>query len=181
MTGWALRAWLWGWKRMSNSRWYVVNTQPLSELRACLNLERQGWRTFCPRIAKTIRSARRVKTELRPLFPGYAFVALDINRDAWSSVNSTFGVRHLVRSGDLPSALPDGVVPALMEMSDGSGRVDFSSRLTVGESVRFLAGPFADMIGSLAHLDGSGRVRVLLSLFGRETEVRTRAADLAPA
>jgi len=130
---------------------------------------------------KTIRSARRVKTELRPLFPGYAFVSLDITREPWRSVDGTFGVRQLVRSGDLPAALPESVMASLMSLTDGQGRVDFTSCLAVGDKVRFLAGPFAEMIGSLAHLDAQGRVRVLLNILGRDTQVRTRAEDLAPA
>lgn len=161
-------------------RWYAANTIPASELKACAHLERQGFVPFCPHVEKTIRSGRRVKMELRPLFPGYLFVALDLRRDAWRSVNGTFGIRHLVQLGDVPSPLPHGVVEALQEMSQSLGRVDFSNRLAVGDKVRFLAGPFADMIGALEHLDGNGRVRVLLSLFGRETTVKARAADLHP-
>lgn len=162
-------------------RWYPVNTLPAAELRASANLARQGWQPFCPRIAKTIRSGRRVKTELRPLFPGYVFVALNPLRDAWRSVDGTFGVRHIIRSGDKPSPLPVGVVEALQDMSEALGRVDFSCRLAVGQRVRFLSGPFAEMIGALEHMDGHGRVQVLLTLFGRETQVKARAADLAPS
>lgn len=65
-------------------------------------------------------------------------------------------------------------------MSEALGRVDFSSRLAVGARVRFLSGPFAEMIGALERMDGNGRVQVLLTLFGRETQVRARAADLVP-
>lgn len=162
-------------------RWYAVNTLPTAELRACANLARQGWQPSCPRIARAIRSERRVKTELRPLFPGYVFVALDPMRDAWRSVDGTFGVRHIIRSGEMPSPLPEGVVKTLQEMSGVLGRVDFSCRLAVGQRVRLLSGPFAEMIGALEHMDGNGRVRVLLTLFGRETQVRARAVDLVPS
>jgi transcriptional antiterminator RfaH len=157
-----------------------VSTHPSAEFKACVNLERQGWDTFCPAIAKTIKSGRRVRTELRPLFPGYALVALDTARDAWRSVNGTIGVRQLVHFGSDPSPLPTGVVEALQAMSDDHGRVDFSRQLEVGGKVRFLAGPFAEMIGSLEHLDGRGRVRVFLTLFGRETEVKAHARDVIP-
>lgn len=162
------------------SRWYAVSTPVAAEPRACANLIRQGFLPFCPQVARTIRSGRRVRTELRPLFPGYVFVSLDLKRDAWRSVNGTFGVRQLVHLGGQPSPLPRGVVETLQEMSRALGRVDFSARLAVGEKVRFLGGPFADMIGALEHLDGSGRVRVLISLLGRETTVKTSAQELVP-
>ena len=161
-------------------QWYAVNTFPAAELRACANLARQGWQPFCPRIAKTIRSGRHARTELRPLFPGCVFVAPNPLRDQWRSVDGTFSVRHIIRSGDRPSPLPKGVVETMQDMSEALGRVDFSSRLAVGARVRFLSGPFAEMIGALERMDGNGRVQVLLTLFGRETQVRARAADLVP-
>lgn len=119
--------------------------------------------------------------ERRPLFPGYAFVSLDIARDAWRSVNGTFGVRRIIECGGQPAAVPEGIVAALMEMTNADGCVTFAAQFAVGDRVRFLAGPFTEMIGTLGQLDAQGRVRVLLSLFGRETEVQTRASNLAPA
>lgn len=165
----------------TGANWFAVNTNPSAEARACLNLERQGWRTFCPKVSRTIRSGRRVKTEPRPLFPGYVFVALDLRKDAWRSVNGTFGVRTIVECGGRPSAVPEPLLNALMDMIGAGDCIDFTSLCAVGDQVRFLAGPFAHLIGSLEHLDGNGRVRVLVSLFGRETEVHARASDLIPA
>lgn len=165
----------------SRLRWFAVNTHPSAEAKATANLMRQGWTTFYPRTPKTIRHSRRIRTELRPFFPGYVFVALDPLRDAWRAVDSTYGVRQIVRQGDRPSALPRGIVEGLQAMMAEDGRIVFTSALTQGEKVRFLAGPFADMIGSLERLDANGRVLVLLDLLGRPTHVQAKAADLAPA
>lgn len=162
-------------------RWFAVNTQPAAEAKATANLMRQGWATFYPRTLKTIRHSRRIRTELRPFFPGYVFVALDPLRDAWRAVDSTYGVRQLVRQGETPSPLPQGIVEGLQAMMAEDGRIVFTSALTAGDKVRFLAGPFADMIGSLERLDANGRVLVLLDLLGRPTHVQAKAADLAPA
>lgn len=160
--------------------WYAVNTHPSAESRACLNLERQGWETFCPRTLRTIRSGRRIRSELRPFFPGYVFVSLDPRRDAWRSVDSTFGVRTLVRNGDTPSLLPYGIVEGLMEMTAADGRIVFTSAMKPGDKVKFMSGPFADMVGALEHLDANGRVLVLLDILGRASQVRAKAADLLP-
>ena len=165
----------------SRMRWFAVNTHPAAEAKATANLTRQGWATFYPRTLKTIRHSRRIRTELRPFFPGYVFVALDPLRDAWRAVDSTYGVRHLVRQGDSPSPLPRGIVEGLQAMMAEDGRIVFTSTLVQGDKVRFLAGPFAEMIGSLERLDANGRVLVLLDLLGRPTHVQARAADLAPA
>ena len=164
----------------TRQRWYAVNTHPASEDRACRHLGNQGWKTFFPKIAKTIRSGRRIRTELRPHFPGYVFVSLDLGRDPWRSVDSTFGVRSLVKLGDRPAAVPFGVVEALQEMALETGQIVFTSALRPGGKVKFLTGPFAEMIGDLQRLDDRGRVLVLLNLLGRETHVASRATELQP-
>ena len=165
---------------LRNERWFAVNTQPSAEVKTCSNLERQGWQTYFPRISRTVRSGRRSQTVLRPLFAGYVFVALDLRRDAWRSVDGTFGARGLVKSGDVPSPSPVGLVESLMELSDEHGRLTFSHHLKPGSQVRFLTGPFAELTGSLERLDSRGRVMVLLTLLGRQTEVRASASELMP-
>lgn len=161
-------------------RWFAVNTHPSAEQRACMHLENQRWQTFFPKIARTTRSGRRVRTELRPLFPGYIFVHMDIGREPWRAVDSTAGVRGLVKNGETPAAVPDGVVEALQDMAQLDGQVVFTASLRPGEQVRFLTGPFVEMVGALEQLDSKGRVLVLLNLFGRATHVAARASELQP-
>ena len=164
-----------------DARWFAVNTLPNSEARALLNLGRQGWRCFCPLVSKTTRSGRRSTTRLKPLFPSYLFVNLDPKQTRWRSVDGTFGVRALVKAGEMPAPLPQGIVETLIAMSDSDGRVTFASALRTGENVQFLSGPFAGLIGKLEHLDAAGRVTVLLDLLGRATAVRGQASEVAPA
>ena len=134
-------------------RWFAVNTQPNSEQRAQVNLERQG----------------------------YIFVTMNPAQSRWRSVDGTFGVRAIVKSGDLPAPLPVGVVETLIAMADGAGKVSFASSLNPGQDVRFLSGPLAGLIGRLEHLDAAGRVTVLLDLLGRATPIRGHASELAPS
>jgi transcriptional antiterminator RfaH len=71
-------------------RWYVVHIRAQGENRADLNLRRQGFVTYLPRHLRTRRHTRRIETVARPLFPRYLFVAMDIARDRWWAVQSTF-------------------------------------------------------------------------------------------
>ena len=160
--------------------WFAVSTRPRNEARALTNLERQGWRCFCPLISGTTRSGRRLITLQRPLFPGYLFVAIDPLRGRWRAIDSTFGVRSVVTCGDAPAKLPSGCIETLMSMADHRGVVSFSSTLIAGEQVKFMSGPFTGFIGKLANLDASGRVTVLLDLLGRDTPIRGYAAELVP-
>jgi transcriptional antiterminator RfaH len=160
----------------------VANTQPHVECRALAHLQHQGFCVFLPRRLKTTKHARQYRTVAAPLFPGYLFVALDLNRDRWRAINGTAGIRSLVMARrDMPAAVPQGVVEGLMAMQDTSGVISFASDLAIGQRVRLLAGPFADMIGKLHWLDDAGRVEVLLELLGSQVRVRVRAEVLVPA
>lgn len=164
-----------------NGQWFAANIRPNCERKAVLNLERQGFETFLPVQVKTVRHARQSRTVCRPLFPGYLFVALDLRRDRWRSVNGTYGVVALVMSGGQPAQIPCGIVEGLIGMSSPLGVIRFNHELGPGQRVKILTGPFADFIGTLERLDGQGRVRVLLDMMGGRIPVTSRACELMPA
>jgi transcription elongation factor/antiterminator RfaH len=166
---------------VSCERWYVVHTQPHAEMRVIENLLRQQFCPFCPLVAKTVRHARKVTQTQTPLFPNYLFVSLDVSRDRWRSVNGTFGVVRLLTYGDVPIPVPKGVVEAIEARLNAEGSVDWSVSFAYGQAVRICDGPFADLVGHVEHLDGAGRVRILLDLMGRAVTVITRTDVLAPS
>lgn len=166
---------------VEEDRWYAVNTQPSSEGRARLNLERQGWPCYCPMIRGAIRRRGRMVDRVRPLFTGYLFLRMDAGRCRWRSIDSTFGVRAVLKHGDRPVPLPPGCVEALIEMTGEDGIFSFTSRLAVGAPVKFLKGPFAGFVGTLEQLGSQGRIRVLLDLLGRQSVVMSTASEVAPA
>jgi transcription elongation factor/antiterminator RfaH len=163
------------------ARWHVVHTHPHAEDRAIDNLERQSFETFCPRIRKTVRHARKVAHVLAPMFPSYLFVRLDVKRDRWRSINGTHGVVRILTQGEIPLPVPRGVVEALRARTGGEGAIDLSTSLKVGDVVKISNGPFSDFVGTLDYLDGAGRVRVLLDLMGRAVSVVTRSQMVALA
>ena len=165
-------------------RWFAVHSLPHREAGAQQQLENQGFHTFLPRCLKARRHARKLENVLAPIFPRYLFVVLDLDRDRWRSVNGTFGVARLVMlAGNRPQPVPRGVVEVLIASTDGRGvlRFDEPGRLTVGQKVRILAGPFAEQIGLLQRLDGNGRVRLLLDIMGGRIGVTLPSAALVPA
>jgi len=161
-------------------RWYAVHTLPFAETRAERHLQRQEFRTFQPKRHKTIRHARKLNTVEAPFFPRYLFIVLDLTRDQWRSVNGTIGVSRLVMCGDRPHPVPLGVVEALIEAADARGILQLGRKLRLGESVRMMAGPFAEQIAILDKLDDSGRVRVLLHILGRPVAISTDVNSLLP-
>ncbi len=162
-------------------RWYVVYSQPHREFRAQRQLAEQGFHTFLPRYRKTVRHARKLMTVNAPFFNRYLFVALDLNRNPWRSVNGTIGVTSLISDGTFPIPVPRGVIESLISVSDADGFVNLGDALQLGDHVRVLTGPFAGLVGQLVRLDGARRVRVLLQLLGGVVAVSIDRDHLASA
>lgn len=169
---------------MTGMRWYVVHTQPLNEVRAEVNLRRQGFSTYLPRYLRTRRHARKTEMVVRPLFPRYLFVGLDVARDRWRTIQSTFGVSNLVIAGETPLAMPDGVVDGIRSRETGDGYVVLGSLppgVGPGSRVRLIDGIFAESTGVLERIADDRRVAILLELLGREVRVFVPSASIGTA
>jgi transcriptional antiterminator RfaH len=162
-------------------RWFVAQTLNRREKIAAFHLGEQGFRSFLPRFQKTVRHARQLHEVLAPVFPGYIFVIVNVERDRWRSINGTFGVARLVSAHSGPLAVPVGVVEALIATLDEAGRVRLGGELKLGQAVRILSGPFAQRLGLLERFDARGRVRVLLNIMGGQAPVEIDRADLTAA
>jgi transcriptional antiterminator RfaH len=165
----------------ADERWYVVRTHAQRELIAARHLTNQGFRVFVPRCQKNRRHARRVEIVSATLFPRYIFTVVDRTRDRWRSINGTIGVDRLLTSGGEPQPVPRGLVEGLIRATDAEGNIHFGFNLREGQSVKVIAGPFANLIGSLEKLDEKGRVRVLLELLGATVPVALPAHLVAPS
>jgi transcription elongation factor/antiterminator RfaH len=172
------------WERHSldcGERWFLAHTLPKRETKAEWHLRAQGFRTYLPQIQKTVRHARKLTTVRAPVFPGYLFLVLNLERDRWLSVRSTIGVSQLFSYRDgRPIPVPAGVVESLIAQSDGD-LVRFDVGLVKGQDVRVLSGPFAELIGRLERIDAKGRVQVLLQIMGAAVPVTLHRSALSPA
>lgn len=156
----------------ANPRWYAVKTQPQAEDRAQRNLEAQGFETFAPRIAKSVRHARRTQWRLAPLFPGYMFVRLDASRQRWRPIDSTFGVANIVKVAQTPAPLPVGLVEHLQVLAAETGELTgLESTIAIGDKVRVLGGAFDNWIGEVLSLPAPDRVMLLISMATRDVKV----------
>jgi transcriptional antiterminator RfaH len=163
-------------------RWYAVNTLPHQEARAAANLSLQGYHAWLPSIFRSRRHARRIDTIKSPLFPGYLFVELDVECEAWSSINGTFGVRRLLCSQDRPMAVPAPFISALRcTLNDQGTVVAADAGLKPGAKVRMIAGPFVNCVGTLLSLAAKDRVALLLNVLGQEVSTVVSRRILVPA
>lgn len=162
-------------------RWFVARVLVHQENRAQFNLHRLGFRSFLPRVRRTVRHARKLQDAVRPLFPGYIFIIIDLSKHRWRSVNGTFGVASLIMGAEHPRPVPSGVIEGLIASCGSGATICLDDNLEVGQKVRILSGPFAETLCRLAHLDDHGRVRVLLEIMGMEVAAQLDRSAIAPA
>lgn len=152
-------------------RWYVVQTHQHCESLAEKHLSSQNLRTYLPKRRRTVRHARSVKTVSAAYFDGYLFVSLDIERQRWSPINSTVGVRRLVMSDRKPIPVPYGIVESLIMATDEEGLLHPKDIFQEGKTIKVSSGPFADQLGILDYVGRSGAVRVLMDIMNRAVAI----------
>ncbi len=168
---------------MSAERWYAVYTKPNGESIAEVNLERQGFVVYLPRLKQARRRRGRWVGVVEPLFPRYLFVRLEMQRDNIAPIRSTKGVTGLVRFGLEPAPVPEGFVESLQAAADedtGCQVID-CTMFKKGDEVRILNGPFAGYNAVFQSANGEERVIILLNLMGRENAVTVSRHQIAPA
>lgn len=164
------------------TKWYVVQTHVHGECRAEEHLSRQGFAVYLPKYSRSRRHARKTEAVIRPLFPRYLFVALDLTRDRWRAVQSTFGVSSLVFSGDKPAPIADKVVSQIRKQEDEKGLVRIQrATFRSGQRIRILDGVFEDAVGTFQRDADNSRVAVLLQLLGREVLTKVPHESIASA
>jgi transcription termination/antitermination protein NusG len=117
-----------------------------------------------------IRSGQR-HTVQKKVFPGYVLVRMEMDDDTWYALRNTPGVTGFVNINNVPIPLPDSEVQSILKgMTAEAPRVKISFQ--VGDTVRITDGPFADFRGEIDEINQErGKIRVLVSFFGRETPV----------
>ncbi|MTD94652.1 transcriptional activator RfaH [Hyphomicrobium sp. xq] len=159
------------------SDWYVVQTLVRSEVKACANLERQGFTTYFPRYSKRRRHARRTEIVTAPLFPRYLFVKAETGLHRWRSINGTFGVSRIVEFGGEPACIDSDIVNGIRSR-ECEGLVVLAPQVRTGAAVRFRDGAFYESIGLVEEADDERRVLVLLDILGRKVRVNVDVAAL---
>ncbi|MBQ1203150.1 MAG: transcriptional activator RfaH [Loktanella sp.] len=160
------------------SAWFLAQLKPNSHNIAERNLIRQGFRTFLPMHEETIRAQGKFKTRMRPLFPGYLFVALDLHDGNWRAVNSTYGITQLVSLSKTPTPVPNDLVAQIKRRCDQDGKLRPSDPFKEGDAVMLTKGPFANLVATIESIAPDRRIYVLMDLMGAQTRVAVREEHL---
>jgi len=162
-------------------RWYVINTYSGHENKVKHNLEhrvqtmsqnRNVRQVVVPteQVMELNKDGQKEPKEKRTM-PGYVLVNMDLNEDSWGLVKGTPGVTGFVGASNEPVPLTQAEVDRLLKKEVATAprtRAQFS----IGESVKVISGPLSDFSGEISEInEDASRLKVLVSIFGRETPV----------
>ncbi len=165
--------------------WYAVFCKPRGEATAEINLLRQGYITYLPRLRSERRRAGKWVECVEPLFPRYLFLRPRDAAHSLAPVRSTLGVTGLVRFGVQPAVVPPALIEQLRASEAAAGEVPGqparSDLFAPGAAVKFMSGPFAGLEGIFGKANGTERVIVLLEILGRMQDVDVERDWIVPA
>ena len=167
--------------------WYVIHTYSGYENKVKMNLEKRVesmnmeekiFRVLVPMEDEIEFKNGKQKVTKRKVYPGYVLVEMEMTDDSWYVVRNTPGVTGFVGTGTKPIPLLDHEVVKILQqmgMDEVHTRVDFE----INQSVQVIEGPFKDFVGVVREiLADKGKLRVEVSMFGRETPVELEFAQV---
>src|SRR3989339_202620 len=105
------------------------------------------------------------------IFPGYVMIEMIVTDDSWYVVRNTPNVTGFIGTGTIPTPISDKEIKALQKRM-GVEEPKFKIDVSVGSPVRIIDGPFKNLEGKITNIDeAKGKIKVLVSMFGRETPV----------
>ena len=149
----------------ARTKWYVVATKTREEEKARINLERQGYRVFLPKLSLNKRRKGHWQVVTESLFPGYLFVALELGEDNPAPIRSTVGCIGLVRFDHVYTPVPTELLKSLQSIESETN--DIEAPFKPGDKVRFVSGPFAGIEAVFDMARGGDRAQVLMEMLGK--------------
>jgi transcriptional antiterminator NusG len=165
-----------------SKQWFVIHTYSGFERKVKLSIEEQfGHSSLGARFGEVIIPAEEVvevrkgkkKLSSRKFFPGYILISVEMNQDIWYMIKNTPKVTGFLGGGSEPVPLSEEEVNTIMNQIKGeSARPKPKFSFEKGESIRVIDGPFLNFNGVVEEVNhDKGKVKVMVSIFGRATPV----------
>jgi transcriptional antiterminator RfaH len=167
---------------VDNPVWFCLKAEPKREHLAARALRRRfGIECLSPRLRFRKLTRRGPVWFVEAMFPGYLFAKF-VYSTQHRAVESSHGVRGIVRFGDRVATLPEDTVIALQSKAGTEEVVTVDSSLKIGQPVQLIEGPFQGLEVVITQLlPARERIRVLLEFLGRSLEMEVPAEKVLPA
>src|SRR3989344_383815 len=172
----------------SNANWFVVNTNSGHEVRVAetlrqrvetMGLDSQVFELLVPTQDRVVIRSGKKATIKEKIFPGYMLIKMIMDDATWLAVRTTPGITGFVGAGKTPTPLSESEVSNIQKFVSAPAK-RFKTKFSNGEAVKITDGPFSDFLGTIDEIDEEkGKVKVLVSIFGRETPVELDLLQIA--
>lgn len=169
-------------------QWYIVHTYSGHEQKVKDNLEKRIASTgmeerikevLVPTEEKIKKKDGEEKIVDETLFPGYVLIKMEMDDDTWYVVRNTPGVAGFVSSGTKPLPARQEEIDRILANMDMDGKKVYEAEFEKGDQVTVIDGPFEDFIGTVQKVyPQQGKVKVMVSMFGRDTPVELNFAQV---
>jgi transcriptional antiterminator RfaH len=153
--------------------WCVIYTNPGQEFLAISELKKLNFCIYIPLVKKVVRHARKIKEAVRPFFPRYFFINLNISAEKWKIINYTKGVSKILTSEELPISISSTVISELKNLENDKGYINYDNlyHYKQGEKIEILAGPLKGKTGYYDALSDNQKAKILLDFMGRTLKI----------
>ena len=159
-------------------KWMIAQIKPNSCDLAVRNLERQGFKTFVPKIKTTIKKEDRFINKNVSLFPGYVFIAFNPYQLTWMKINSTYGVSKVLVFNKKPSEISYDIILALKDRYEKNIDSTLKENFQTGDTIRFNSGPFVDIFARIEKVDSKKRIWILLEVMGGYRKLNLKQTEI---
>ena len=166
---------------MSNSKsWIVARNKPNQDKIALINLERQDFEFFQPTFKTMSRVQNKFKEIIKPVFPGYIFIAINLEEKNWHKINNTRGISSVINFGNEIPLIRSKLIEELQHRFSLNNDPKTVDQFKIGMNAEITNGPFAQLIGKIEEIDTDQRIWILLNILGTQTRVSIKNFNLTP-
>lgn len=166
--------------KSKDAKWYVIHAYSGHEVKVVgqllqrietMSLKDKFFEILIPTQDKIQIKGGKKQEIKEKIFPGYILIKMIINDQTWLTVRTTQGITGFVGVGSQPTSLPQHEVDNILKFTQIK-LPKYQATFSVGEAVKITDGPFSEFLGSVESVDDDkGKIKVLVSIFGRETPV----------
>jgi len=144
-----------------------------------MGLDSQVFELLVPTQDRVVIRSGKKATIKEKIFPGYMLIKMIMDDATWLAVRTTPGITGFVGAGKTPTPLSESEVSNIQKFVSAPAK-RFKTKFSNGEAVKITDGPFSDFLGTIDEIDEEkGKVKVLVSIFGRETPVELDLLQIA--
>lgn len=162
----------------SSKFWIVARAKPNQDKTAFINLKQQNFEFFHPKFNTISRGQNKFKEIIKPVFPGYIFIAINLEENNWQRINNTRGISSIIMFGNQIPLIRSELIEELKHRFSMNNTPKLADQFEVGTNAEIINGPFAQLIGKIDDINADQRIWILLDVLGTQTRVSVNKLDL---